>query len=85
MCYNKEYKDRKNLIGINQMWGCNMNKKAFTLVELLVTIVIIGLIALMGFPSLQRMLNDNATKEIEIYGRSMISAAKMYMQKKEET
>lgn len=58
-----------------------MNKKAFTLVELLVTIVIIGLIALMGFPSLQRMLNGNATKEIEIYGRSMISAAKMYMQK----
>ncbi len=37
---------------------------------------------LMGFPSLQRMLNDNATKEIEIYGRSMISAAKMYMQKR---
>mgnify|MGYP001263329390 CR=1 FL=1 len=58
-----------------------MNKKAFTLVELLVTIVIIGLIALMGFPSLQRMLNGNATKEIEIYGKSMIGAAKMYMQK----
>ena len=58
-----------------------MNKKAFTLVELLVTIIIIGLIALMGFPSLQRMLNDNTTKEIEVYGKSMIGAAKMYMQK----
>ena len=58
-----------------------MNKKAFTLVELLVTIIIIGLIALMGFPSLQRMLNDNTTKEIETYGKSMIGAAKMYMQK----
>ena len=52
-----------------------MNKKAFTLVELLVTIVIIGLIALMGFPSLQRMLNGNATKEIEIYGRSMMTCS----------
>ena len=58
-----------------------MNKKAFTLVELLVTIIIIVLIALMGFPSLQRMLNDNTTKEIETYGKSMIGAAKMYMQK----
>ena len=58
-----------------------MNKKAFTLIELLVTITIIGLISFMGFPSLQKMLNQNKTTEFEYYGKSMISAAKIYMQK----
>jgi len=58
-----------------------MNNKAFTLIELLVTIVILGLITFMGFPSLQKMMSSNKTKEFEYYGESMISAAKLYMQK----
>lgn len=58
-----------------------MNNKAFTLIELLVTIVILGLITFMGFPSLQKMMSSNKIKEFEYYGESMISAAKLYMQK----
>lgn len=73
MCYNK---DNNNCKGVEPM-----NKKAFTLIELLVTITILGLISFMGFPSLQKMLNQNKTTEFEYYGKSMISAAKIYMQK----
>lgn len=58
-----------------------MFNKGFTLVELLVTIVIMGLITFMGFPSLQKMLTENKTKEFEYYGDSIIVAAKLYMQK----
>lgn len=58
-----------------------MDNKAFTLIELLVTITILGLITFMGFPSLQKMLNDNKKTEFEYYGKSIISAAKLYMQK----
>lgn len=73
MCYNKNNNNCKGDVP--------MNKKAFTLIELLVTITILGLISFMGFPSLQKMLNQNKTTEFEYYGKSMISAAKIYMQK----
>lgn len=58
-----------------------MNKKGFTLVELLVVIVIIGLISYIGFPSLMALINDNKTTEFEYYGDLMIDAAKLYMRK----
>ncbi len=70
MCYN-----------INRI-GEVMNKRAFTLVELLVVIVIMGLISYMGFPSLMRVITDtNAKKEFEYYGNSMIDAAKVHLKK----
>lgn len=59
-----------------------MNKRGFTLVELLVTIVILGLISYIGFPSLMRVItNTNSKKEFEYYGDMMISAAKLYIRK----
>ena len=59
-----------------------MNKKGFTLIELLVTIIIIGLISYMGFPSLMKVINDtNAKKEFEYYGQTMIDAGKVYLKK----
>ena len=58
-----------------------MNNKAFTLIELMVTIVIIGLISFLGFPSLMKMMSENSTKEFEIYGEAMIAASKLYIQK----
>ena len=58
-----------------------MNKKGFTLIELLVTIVIIGLISYIGFPSLMALINDNKTTEFEYYGKLMIDAAKLYTRK----
>ena len=58
-----------------------MKNKGFTLVELMVTIVIIGLVSFLGFPALMRIVRDNVKKEMEYYGESMIGAAKLYMQK----
>lgn len=58
-----------------------MNKKGFTLIELLVTIVIMGLVAYMGFPSLMALINENKTKEFEYYGDLMVDAAKIYIRK----
>lgn len=59
-----------------------MNKKGFTLVELLVTIVIIGLISYLSFPPLIRVITDtNAKREFEYYGNSMVDAAKVYLKK----
>ena len=58
-----------------------MSKRGFTLVELLVVIVIMGLITFLGFPALMRTLTTNSTREFEVYGESMIAGAKLYMQK----
>lgn len=58
-----------------------MNKKGFTLVELLVVIVIMGLISFLGFPALMKLMNSNITREFELYGDSMIAGAKLYIQK----
>lgn len=58
-----------------------MNKKGFTLVELLVVIVIIGLISYIGFPSLMALINNTKTTEFEYYGKLMVDAAKVYTRK----
>lgn len=58
-----------------------MKNKGFTMVELLVVIVIVGLISFLGFPVLIRTLTTNSKKEFEVYGDSMIAGAKLYMQK----
>lgn len=62
--------------------GDLMDKKAFTLVELLVVIVIIGLISYLSFPALMRVITDtNAKKEFEYFGQTMVDAAKIYIKK----
>ncbi|MBP3840831.1 MAG: type II secretion system protein [Bacilli bacterium] len=58
-----------------------MRNKGFTMVELLVVIVIMGLITFLGFPALMRTLTTNSKKEFEVYGDSMIAGAKLYIQK----
>lgn len=58
-----------------------MNKRGFTLVELLVVIVILGLITFLGFPALIRVMDSNTSREFELYGESMIAGAKLYMLK----
>lgn len=58
-----------------------MKSKGFTMVELLVVIVILGLITFLGFPALIRTLTTNSKREFEVYGESMVASAKLYMQK----
>ena len=59
----------------------NLNRKGFTLVELIVTIVIMGFISLMAFPSINNALKSNKTSACKYYEKTIILSAKSYMQK----
>ena len=56
----------------------NLNKKGFTMVELLVTMAIMGLLIIMAFPTIRAIQSNNTNKKFEEYGKSAISAAKLY-------
>lgn len=59
----------------------NLNKKGFTLVELIATIVIMGFISLMAFPSINNAINANKTSACKYYEKTIILSAKSYVQK----
>ena len=56
-----------------------MNKKAFTLVELLGTIVILGIIGMITTPVIQSTIDKNNTKLCYDQRESFIKAAKNYI------
>ena len=55
-----------------------MNKKGFTLVELLAVIVIMALIMGLAFPAVTGMINSSNQKKYEAYEKSMTEYAKAY-------
>ena len=55
-----------------------MNKKGFTLVELLVTIVIMGIVATIAFPSIRGLQATNADKKYKSLALVLSSGAKLY-------
>lgn len=61
-----------------------MNKKGFTLIELIATIVIMALILIMVMPSIIALRNNNKDKAYEYYGDSLIEAAKIFVNKEGE-
>ncbi len=56
-----------------------MNNRGISLVELIAVIVIIGLLALITFPSITKMLSDFRTSTTEIQESSIIEGAKSYV------
>lgn len=56
-----------------------MNKKGFTMVELLVAMAIMGLLIIMAFPTIRAIQANNQKSNFEQYGRSVISASKLYV------
>lgn len=52
-----------------------MNRKGFTLMELLATIVILGLIMLIIFPSITKLMKNNDSKKYDTYERMMVEYA----------
>ena len=59
--------------------GDKMNKKAFTLIELLGSIVILGLIALVAFPAILNFLSSSQNNIDEAKKSVIIGAAKEYV------
>ena len=57
----------------------NLNKKGFTMVELLVAMAIMGLLIIMAFPTIRAIQANNNTTKYEEYGKSVVSAAKLYV------
>ena len=53
--------------------------KGFTLVELLATVVILGIITALSFPLLRRFSESSENRRFEIYGQSLIDSAKSYV------
>ena len=56
-----------------------MNNKGFTMVELLVAMAIMGLLIIMAFPTIRAIQANNTDTKYEEYGKSVISAAKLYV------
>ena len=61
-----------------------MNKKGFTLIELIATIVIMALILIMVMPSIMALVNNNEDKAYEYYGDALIEASKIFVNKEGE-
>lgn len=56
-----------------------MNNKGFTLTELLVTIVIMGIITGLAFPSIRKLQEENRNEEFKAYEKVLVNAAKVYV------
>ena len=57
-----------------------MNKKGFTLVELLAVVVLLGIIALLTVPVVDKILRDNRQKTNEVNIDTILNAAYDYVQ-----
>lgn len=57
-----------------------MNKKGFTLVELIGVVVILGLIALIAFPSLLNQINNSKKQISDSQKELIIAATKNYVE-----
>ena len=58
-----------------------MNKKGFTLIELIAVITIMGIVSIMMVPSLQKVLSDNNTSACRYYKEAMVEAARSFISK----
>ncbi|MDQ8181761.1 prepilin-type N-terminal cleavage/methylation domain-containing protein [Pelagicoccus sp. SDUM812005] len=57
----------------------NTSKKGFTLVEIMIVVVIIGLLAAMAIPAFQKVRQDSRESAVENDARQLASAAQQYM------
>ena len=61
-----------------------MNNKGFTMVELLVAMAIMGLLIIMAFPTIRAIQSNNTSTKYKEYGKSVLSASKLYVDSYEE-
>ena len=58
-----------------------INKKGFTLIEILGVIVIMGLILIVAIPTMSRMIHNNNNQEYDNYNKLVREAAELYASK----
>lgn len=68
---------KKDKIGVGKS-GAYMNKKGFTLVELMGVIVILGLILVISIPTIINTLRESEIEEVEIFKQELYMAAESY-------
>lgn len=56
-----------------------MNNKGFTLVEVLATFVLMGIILGIAFPAIDNLYRENKTQKYETYETALKTAAKLYV------
>ena len=55
-----------------------LNKKGFTLIEILAIVVLIGVVAVMAIPNVTKQADDHAAKQTKLVKEQITNAAKMY-------
>lgn len=56
-----------------------MNKKAFTLVEIIATVAILGMILVVTVPAMMKLIKGNDDKTKEYFGKTLVNSAKAYI------
>ena len=56
-----------------------INKKGFTLMEMLATLMIIGILMLFGLPRVRNIQVNNREKKYKAYEKAVLSSAKLYV------
>ena len=56
-----------------------MNRRGFTLVELLVAVALLGILSGISLPLISRFRDDNKLKKYEIYRESVSKAGRLYI------
>lgn len=58
-----------------------MDDKGFTLIELIATVAIMALVSILAYPSIRNALSSNKASSCKYYEKSLVIAAKSYIQK----
>lgn len=75
---NKKYGKIKSIIG-EYREVCKVKKKAFTLVELLAVIVVLGIILAIAVPVVQKLIESSTDKLYDVTVNQIISGARRYL------
>ena len=58
-----------------------LNKKGFTLIEILAIVVLIGVVAVIAIPNVTKQADEHAAKQTKLVKEQITNAAKMYFSK----